>query len=206
MSNKKRKRRPADQYQLPPKVEHARQAAARMATFQPRLPIPRLRVIWGCTGLGALCVGMALFFWLPSRSLVEDLRSSGVTAAATVIDVDTKPKYVKIRISQGPKAGTAVKLSEIAGMLPDARAGDSMLVTYDPKDPSRSLARSWVMAPPVNLPAYGSSAFAVFFLLGAAAVSFRRRRILRTWPPNASLADSTQPVKPGSKSVRLTKP
>jgi hypothetical protein len=206
MSKKKQKRRPADQYQLPPKAERARQAAARLADFKPRPPLPQLRVIWGCIGLGALCVGMALAFWLPSRSLVEDLRSRGVTVAATVVDVDTKPKYVKVRFAQGPKRGTTVNLSEIAGMLPDAHSGDSMQVTYDPKDPSRSLVRNWVMEPPANLPTYGTSALAVFFLSGSVAVTIRRRWILRTWPPESSASDPKHPQKPGTKSDRLTKP
>ncbi|MFH8500287.1 hypothetical protein [Streptomyces coeruleorubidus] len=83
-----------------------------------------------------------------NNSLVEELGSRGVTVAATVTDVDTKPKCVKVRFVQGPERGTAVELSETAGMLPDAHAGESMLVTYDPTDPSRILARGWVM----NLP------------------------------------------------------
>ncbi|WP_143668882.1 MULTISPECIES: DUF3592 domain-containing protein [unclassified Streptomyces] len=206
MSKKKKKRRPADQYQLPPNVERARQAAAGRADFKPRPPLPPWRVIWACIGFVALCVGMALVFWLPSRSLVEDLRSRGVTVAATVVDVDTKPKYVKVRFAQGPRRGTTVKLSEIAGMLPDAHSGDSMQVTYDPNDPSRSLDHSWVMAPPANLPLYGVSALAAFFLSGAVVLTLRRRWILRTWPPESPVSDPEHPQKAGTKSVRLTKP
>ncbi|UOB11015.1 hypothetical protein MQE23_18915 [Streptomyces sp. HP-A2021] len=206
MKKKQQQRRPADNYRLPPRAERARQAAARVAQFKPRPPLPGLRVIWACIGLCASFVGMALFFWLPSRSLVEDLRSHGVTVAATVIDVDTKPKYVKIRLVQGPEKGTAVELSEIAGMLPDAHTGDSMLVTYDPKDPSRILARSWVTAPPADLPTYGTAALAAFFLSGSVALTLRRRWILRTWPPDSLVPDPAQPQEPGSKSVRLTKP
>lgn len=140
---------------------------------------------------------MSLTFWLPSRSLVEDLHSRGVTVAATVIDVDTKPNCVEVRFVQGPERGTTVELSQIGGMLPDAHTGESMLVTYVPKDPSRSLTRSWVMALPPNLPAFGTAALAAFFLSGVVAVTLRRRWILRTWPPDSSAADPTQPHKPG---------
>jgi hypothetical protein len=205
MNKKKQQRRPADNYQLPPKAERARQAAAGVAEFKPRPQLPGLRVVWACIGLCALCAGMALFLWLPSRSLVEDLRSRGVTVAATVTDVDTNPPHVEVRLAQGPERGTAVGLSEIAGMLPDAHTGESMLVTYDPKDPSRILARGWVMDPPADLPTYGTAALAAFFLSGAVAVTLRRRWVLRTWPPDSLVPDPVQPQEPGSKSVRLTK-
>ncbi|MEU1938650.1 DUF3592 domain-containing protein [Streptomyces coeruleorubidus] len=203
---KQQQRRPADNYQLPPKAERARQAAASVAEFKPRPQLPGLRVVWACIGLGALCAGMVLVLWLPSRSLVEDLRSRGVTVAATVTDVDTKPRYVKVRFVQGSERGTAVELSEIAGMLPDAHAGESMLVTYDPTNPSRILAHDWVMNPPANLPTYGTAALAAFFLLGAVAVTLRRRWILRTWPPDFAAPDPTRPQEPGSESLPLSKP
>jgi hypothetical protein len=91
-------------------------------------------------------------------------------------------------------------------MLPDTHTGESMLVTYDPTDPSRILARGWVMNPPVNLPTYGTAALAAFFLSGAVAVTLRRRWILRTWSPDSVVPDPTQPQEPGSTSVRLPKP
>ncbi|MER7401682.1 DUF3592 domain-containing protein [Streptomyces sp. NPDC000070] len=205
MNKEKKQRRPPDNYQLSPKAERARQAAARVAALKPHPQLPGLRVVWACIGLCALCAGMVLVLWLPSRSLVEDLRSRGVTVAATVIDVDTKPKYVKVRLVQGPERGTAVELSEIAGMLPDAHAGESILVTYDPTDPSRILARGWVMDPPANLPTYGTAALAGLFLSGAVAVTLRRRWILRTWPPDSAVPDPAQPQEPGSGSVPLSK-
>jgi hypothetical protein len=158
------------------------------------------------TGLGLflLCVGMVLSFLLPPRSLVQDLRSRGVSAAATVVGVDSKPKYVKVRLVSSPQAGTEVKLWDYAGMLPETQTGASMIVTYDPEDPTRILTQSWVKDPPANLPAYGTAAIAAFFLLGTVALVFRRRWILRNWPSDASVAGSAKGH--GSKSVRLTKP
>jgi hypothetical protein len=100
------------QYRLPPHVESARQEAARARVWKPRPRLPQLRVILAGLGLFLLCVGMTLAFLLPSHSLVQDLRSRGVSAAATVVGVDTKPKYVKVRLVSSPKAGTEVKLSD----------------------------------------------------------------------------------------------
>ncbi|MFF9811368.1 DUF3592 domain-containing protein [Streptomyces coeruleorubidus] len=179
------------QYRLPPHVESARQEAARARAWKPRPRLPQLRVILAGLGLFLLCVGMTLAFVLPSHSLVQDLRSRGVSAAATVVGVDTKPKYVKVRLVSSPKAGTEVKLSDYAGMLPETQTGASMIVTYDPQDPSRILAKSWAEDPPANLPAYGTSALAVIFLGLAAAVTWRRLWILRTFGPDAPPASST---------------
>lgn len=64
-------------------------------------------------------------------------------------------------------------------MYPDVNVGDPMLVTYDPKDPQRSLARNWVSNPPANLPAYGTSALALLALGLTVIVIVRRRKILR---------------------------
>ncbi len=204
MAKKNRKRRPAYQYQLPPKAEHARQAAARLAELEPRPMLPQRRMILGAFGMFLLCVGMVLGLWLPAHSLVQDLRSRGVTVAATVTGVDNKPKFVKVRLVQGPKRGTEVELWDYSGMYPDVHVGESLAVTYDPKDPHRSLTRDWVTNPPVNLPVYGASALAFLVLAGVVAVTLRRCWILRTWPPQPS--DPTQPEQTGSKKVRLTKP
>ncbi|MEU0246010.1 hypothetical protein ABZ192_17025 [Streptomyces sp. NPDC006235] len=168
-------------YQLPPHVEAARKAAAGAAGWKPRPPLPQLRVILAGSGLFLLCAGMALAFFLPSHSLVQDLRSRGVSAASTVVGVDSKPKYVKVRLVSGPEAGTEVKLSEYAGMLPETQTDASMIVTYDPEVPSRILTQGWVEDPPANLPGYGASALAVICLGLTTAVIWRRLWILRTW-------------------------
>ncbi|KJK35498.1 hypothetical protein UK15_30575 [Streptomyces variegatus] len=130
-------------------------------------------------GLFLLCVGMALFFLLPSRSLVQDLRSRGVSAAATV--------------------------SEYAGMLPETETGASVIVTYDPEAPSRVLTQGWVADPPSNLPAYGTSALAVICLGLTTAVVWRRLRILRTFGPEESPSSSAGGKEPSDESLRHTK-
>lgn len=206
MAKNRRQRRPADGYHLPSKVEQARQAKARVAQFRPRPRLPQWRVISVAIGMFTLCVGMTLFLWLPARSTVQHLRSQGVTVAATVISTDDKPKYVKVRLVQGPKSGTAVKLTDYAGMYPDTHAGASMLVTYDPKDMSRSLAHDWVEDPPANLPAYGTSVLSLVCLALTVAVVLRRRWVLHTFGSDTPPGPSGSGEKPGSGNVRLTKP
>ncbi|MEU0221481.1 DUF3592 domain-containing protein, partial [Streptomyces sp. NPDC006265] len=200
---KKRRKRSAGQYQLPPHIKRAHQEVADAKAWKPRPPLPQLHVILTVFGLFLLCVGMALFFLLPSRSLVQDLRSHGVSAAATVVGVDSKPKYVKVRLVSSPKAGTEVELSEYAGMLPETETGASVIVTYDPEDPSRVLVQGWVEDPPANLPAYGTSALAVICLGLTTAVIWRRFWILRTFGPEGPSASSTGGEKPSPSSVRV---
>ncbi|WP_318280192.1 hypothetical protein [Streptomyces griseoloalbus] len=153
-------------------------------------------MILGVLGGFLLSLGLALFFWLPSQALIHDLRAEGITVAATVTGVDSKPRYVKVRLVQGPRSGTETDLWDYAGMLPAAHSGDSMIVTYDPEDPSRVLMHSWVIDPPTNLPAYGASAVAVFFLTAALVGTVRRRRILRTSPAEGPVCASTRLTKP----------
>lgn len=206
MARKKKPKRRNDQYQLPQHVAAAQQYAARVAAYRPRPELPQRRLIAAALGMFLLCLGMALFFWIPARSLVHDLRANGVTVAATVTGSDNKPKYVKVRYIQGENAGKEFNLSEYAGMLPDLRADDALLVTYDSEDPSRVLSRSWVTSPPLNLPAYGTSALALFTFGLFIAVVVRRRWILRTSWPDHPLLGSSGPQNPGSTNVRLTKP
>ncbi|WP_449343926.1 hypothetical protein [Streptomyces massasporeus] len=105
-----------------------------------------------------------------------------------------------------PKAGTEVKLWDYAGMLPETQTGASMIVTYDPEDPSRILAQSWVEDPPANLPAYGTSALAIICLGLATAVTWRRIWILRTFGPHKPPASSTGGKVQSDKGVREAKP
>ncbi|WP_217140664.1 hypothetical protein [Streptomyces sp. AC627_RSS907] len=183
-------------------------ADTRRAALRPRPYVASNRTLLGIFCSFILCAGLAFAFWLPSRSLVHDLRSSGSNAAAVVIAIDNKPKYVKIRFLTGTASGTEVKLSDYAGMYPDVANGDSMLVTYKPNDPSRVLSKSWVSAPPANLPAYGMSAGAGFFLVGTIVAVLRRRWVLRNWPSDPAATDSAGPERPGppDKTVSLTKP
>ncbi|GAB2464349.1 hypothetical protein [Streptomyces incanus] len=174
-----KKKHPADQYQLPPHVAKGQRLAAMRAAWMPRPELPQRRLILGIFGMSLLGFVLSLALWLPPRFLLHDLRARGITVAAVVTGFDNKPKYVKVRLVQGPNSGTEVKLGDYAGMYPDAQTGDTMLVTYDPKDPSRSLYHSWVIDPPFNVPAYGTSALTAFFLTGTVVVTLRRR-ILRT--------------------------
>ena len=176
---RKKNRRPADEYQLPPHVDRARQAASRAAGWKPPPRPPQRRVVLAGLGLSLLCAGMTAGLWLPSHSLVRDLRSRGVTAAATVVGVDSNPKYVKVRFVSGPQTGDEVKLWDYAGMYPEARPDESMLVTYDPDQPSRALSHGWVEDPPANLPAFGTSALTLVCLSLTTAATVRRVRILR---------------------------
>ncbi|MFI8302700.1 hypothetical protein ACIF80_04460 [Streptomyces sp. NPDC085927] len=175
-----KKKHPADQYQLPPHVMKGKRLAAMRAAWTPRPKLPKRRLILGIFGIFLLGLVLSLALWLPPRFLLHDLRAHGITAAAVVTGVDNKPKYVKVRLVQGPKSGIEVKLGDYAGMYPDAQTGDIMLVTYDPKNPSHSLSHSWVIDPPFNVPAYGTSALTAFFLTGTVVMTLRRRRILRT--------------------------
>ncbi len=186
----KKNRRPGNGYQLPPHVERARQAAARAAGWKPRPKPPQRRVILSGFGISLLCLGMTAAFWFPAHALAEDLHSRGVTSAATVVGVDSKPKYVKVRLVSGPRAGDEVKLSDYAGMYPDVQRNEAMLVTYDPQQPSRVLSRDWVVDPPANLPAYGTSALTLLCLSLTTAAVIRRLRILHRSGPGAPPASS----------------
>lgn len=180
MTKRKKKRRTGRQ-QPSPHVTEANRFPVGSAALGPK--VPQWRFILASLGMSVLCIGMTLTLWIPVRSKLNDLRDHGVTATATVIGVDNKPKYVKVRFANGTLTGREVELGEYAGMLPDMHVGESLFVTYDPNDPSRSLAHRWVVDPPVNLPAWGTSALAVFFLTGAVAVIRRRRLLLTHSPP-----------------------
>ncbi|MCX3285781.1 hypothetical protein OR263_03405 [Streptomyces sp. NEAU-H22] len=202
----RKKKRPADQYQLPPHVKEAGQAAARAAAWRPRPEVPKNRVILGITAVFLLCVGMSLALWLPPYYLVQDLRSRGVDSVTTVVGVDTKPKYVKVRFVSGPRAGSEVELTDYAGMYPATHAGAPLVVTYDREDPAHVLARAWVEDPPANLPAYGSSALAFALLACTTAVIWRRLWVLHTFGPEEPPASSRAGEMLGNKAVLDTKP
>ncbi|MGZ3100729.1 hypothetical protein [Streptomyces sp. H72] len=200
----KKRRRPADQYQLPPSVVAAQQLAARRrATLKPRPYVATNRTFLGIFCVFLLCTGLALAFWIPPRSLVHDLRAEGDTTAAIVIGVDDKPAYVEVEFATGPEAGSKVKLSDYAGMYPEVATGDPILVVYDPDDPSTALAERWVTHPPFNYPALGSAAGAAFFGIGMIWGLLRRRWILKNWPSDPPAEPEK---KPEASPVSLTKP
>ncbi|MEW2611160.1 hypothetical protein AB0937_13295 [Streptomyces sp. NPDC047880] len=190
---KKKNRRAANGYQLPPHVERARQAASRAAGWKPGPKPPQRRVILAGFGMSLLCLGMTAAFWFPAHALAEDLRSRGVTSAATVVGIDNKPQYVKVRLVSGPRTGDEVEFSDYAGMYPDVHRDEAMIVTYDPQQPSRVLSRDWVEDPPANLPAYGTAALTLLCLSLTTTAVIRRLRILRRSGPG---------VQPGSSAER----
>ncbi|MEU6380043.1 hypothetical protein [Streptomyces sp. NPDC046909] len=197
MTDKSNKRHRTSDYELPDHIERNRRLSARVRAWKPRPLLPSRRLILAELGMSLLCTGMALVLWLPAQDLVDDLRSRGVSAAATVTDVDSKPKYVKVRLVSSPEAGNEVKLSDYAGKYPDTHSGASMIVTYDAKDPSRILARDWVKHPPVSLQTYLCWVLAFVFLGFGVALIFRRRWVLR---------QPEDPPTPSPQEVRLTKP
>jgi hypothetical protein len=145
--------------------------------------------------MSLLCAGTTAVFWVPPHSLVRDLRSRGVTSAATVVGVDSEPKCVKVRFVSGPRTGDEVKLSDYAGMYPEARAGGDLLVTYDPEQPSRILSHGWVEDPPADLPAYGTSALTLVLLSLTTAVAIRRVRVLRDSAAASGASGHPRPVR-----------
>ncbi|MEU3097479.1 DUF3592 domain-containing protein [Streptomyces sp. NPDC006967] len=147
-------------------------------------------MIVGVFALFLVGLVISLALWIPPHFLLRDLRDHGTTAATVVTGVDNKPEYVKVKFVQGPESGTEVKLGDYSGMYPDTQIGDKLLVTYDPKDPSRSLAHHWVLDPPFNLPAYGISAIAALLFASAVVGTLRRRRLLR-----APLTRSSPPAR-----------
>lgn len=117
--------------------------------------------------------------------------------------MDSKPKYLKVRLVSGPQTGHEVKLTDYAGMYPEARPGEGLLVTYDPEQPSRALSQGWVEDPPANLPAYGTSALTLVCLSLTTAVVIRRVRILRSSGGESSASGQPRPVRESrSRQVR----
>ncbi|MGW6543353.1 hypothetical protein ACWGBH_10955 [Streptomyces massasporeus] len=109
--------------------------------------------------------------------------------------MDSKPKYVKVRFVSGPRTGDEVRLTDYAGMYPEARSGGNLLVTYDPEQPSQVLSHAWVKDPPADLPAYGTSALTLVFLCLTTAVVVRRVRILRGSGTESDASGQPRPVR-----------
>jgi hypothetical protein len=155
--------------------------------------------------MALLCLGMFFAFWVPSQTLVNDLRSHGVTTTAAVTAVDNNPEYVRIRFN-GPDGPTTAELSDYAGMRPEAEVGEALTVRYDSKDPSHALPVSWVDNPPIlNLPMLGTAALTIFFLAGTVVLVLRRRWVLRIFGPPSDTVESPG-TEGGGKPVRLSKP
>jgi Protein of unknown function (DUF3592) len=182
----KKKRSPVDR--MPPPKSAERRARdrelhqLRVAVSQPSLPQRRLILALFVMAAGT-CVAF-LMFWLPSESLVNDLRSRGVPVAAE-ITAAPKNRYgesgnVRVRFV-GPKGEIETVLSDWGGKRPGGLlTGAAVSVTYDPQAPTRVLTREWVEHPPgMTLPMLVTLVFTPLLLTGAIALAIRRRNALK---------------------------
>ncbi|MFI8302690.1 DUF3592 domain-containing protein [Streptomyces sp. NPDC085927] len=184
---KKKKKRSRDDWTLPPKSAERQSLDReskqfRTAVRQPPLPQRRLILTLFVMALGS-CVAF-LVFWLPSQSLVNDLRSRGVSVAAE-ITASPKNKYgeagnVKVRFS-GPNGEVETVLGDWGGKRPEGLLeGAAVPVTYDPREPTRVLTAEWVEDPPfMTLPMLITLAFTPLLLGGTILLVMRRRKLLK---------------------------
>ncbi|MGY3203362.1 DUF3592 domain-containing protein [Streptomyces sp. TE5632] len=187
LMGKKKKKRSRDDWTLPPKSAEGKALERelqriRAAVRQPPLPQRRLILTLFVMALGA---GSAfLVFLLPSQSLVDDLRSRGVSVAAE-ITASPKNKYgeagnVRVRFS-GPEGEVETVLSDWGGKRPEGLLQGAVVpVVYDPQEPTRVLTMEWVDSPPVmTLPMLIALVFAPLMLAGAIFAAIRRRNTLK---------------------------
>ncbi|AQW48458.1 DUF3592 domain-containing protein [Streptomyces violaceusniger] len=180
----KRKKRPPDQWQRPPLSAHRQAVEAMVRDWRQCPPLPQRSHIAMGLAFALVTTGMFLAYWLPSKSLVDDLRSRGVTTVAEVTGRDNNPRSVQVEFD-GPSGTVRTDLYDWGGVYPDVKVGDQLDVTYDREDSSRVLMRSWVDDPPTfSLPALGLLGMAPLFLAGTVVLTLRRRRILRTFGPS----------------------
>ncbi|MGW2820666.1 hypothetical protein ACWC24_06615 [Streptomyces sp. NPDC001443] len=185
MVEKKRANRSRSDWTLPPKAagQKARLDASRDRIARLREPVPQRRLILTLFALFLVSLGIFLFFLVPSRSLVGDLRSRGVATWAEVMSAPKdhfgSPGDIEIRF-RGPEGQVDTTLGDWGGRRPSGlAAGEVVSVTYDPHDPTRVLTTAWVNSPPVvTLPMLVSLVLSPFFLAGALFLAFRRRRLL----------------------------
>ncbi|WP_031087948.1 DUF3592 domain-containing protein [Streptomyces sp. NRRL WC-3549] len=185
----KRKKTSRDDWTPPPRSaerraldRHLRLLRAGGARLPPVVPQRRLILTLSVMALGA-CAAF-LVFWLPSRSLVDDLRSRGVSVAAEVTAAP-KNRYggagdVKVRFA-GPGGEVETVLSDLGGMRPDGLLpGSAVPVTYDPREPTRVLTTRWLDHPPVMTPpVLVTLVFTPLLLGGAVLLTVRRRTLLQ---------------------------
>ena len=210
MAKKQRKRSPSS-FQNPQssaRVAAAKEEARKVAEgWHPRPLLPQLRLVFALAGLGILCIVIFLALWLPSKGVVDDLRSRGVTATAAVTKVDDKPETVEVRFRSSGETVTT-NLHDYAGMRPEVQVGQTLTVRYDPQDPSRVLTQSWVNSPPiVNLPMLGTAALALLLLAAAAFLTLRRHQVLSLAKGSSQDGSLSSPfaVEEDGKTAQLSK-
>ncbi|MFD6904337.1 DUF3592 domain-containing protein [Streptomyces sp. NPDC060077] len=184
---KKKRKRSRDDWQPPPKSAEQQSLDEEVQRFRAawhQPPVPQRRLILAVfVAALATCVAF-LVFLLPAQSLVNDLRSRGVTTTAEVT-ASPKNKYgeagnITVRFS-GPGGEVETVLADWGGKRPEGLlAGGRVSVTYDPSEPTRVLTTEWVESPPaMTLPMLVTLILTPLFAVGAILLSIRRRKLLR---------------------------
>ena len=152
---KKKKKRSRDDWRPPPKSAEQQfldeeVQRFRAAWHQP--PVPQRRLILAVfVAALATCVAF-LVFLLPAQSLVNDLRSRGVTTTAEVTASPKNKYWQGLATSRCDSAAPEVRsrpCSPIgAGTPRRVLAGRLAPGDYDPVEPTRVLTTEWVESPP----------------------------------------------------------
>ncbi|MFJ5155505.1 DUF3592 domain-containing protein [Streptomyces sp. NPDC088353] len=183
-----KKKRSRDDWTPPPKSAERRAAEAELRKLRAgerQAPLPQRRLVAAIFLMAVAAIGAFLVLWLPSHSLVDDLRSRGVSVAAEIVtsprDRFGSPGNIRIRFNDPKRGAQEIALSDWGGRRPAGLvAGSSVSVTYDPRDPSRVLTTKWVQNPPaMTLPMPVSLALAPVLLAGATFLALRRRTVLK---------------------------
>ncbi|MFB7459816.1 DUF3592 domain-containing protein [Streptomyces sp. NPDC056188] len=183
-----KKKRSRDQWTPPPKSAERLAAEAelrKLRTGERQAPLPQRRLVAAIFLMAAGAIAAFLVLWLPSHSLVDDLRSRGVSVAAEIVasprDKFGSPGNIRIRFDDPERGAQETALSDWGGRRPAGLVeGSSVSVTYDPRDPSRVLTTKWVRNPPaMTLPMLVSLVLAPVLLAGATFLAVRRRTVLK---------------------------
>ncbi|MGW5127842.1 hypothetical protein ACWEQ7_28140 [Streptomyces sp. NPDC004069] len=189
MGKMKRRR---DDWTPPPKSSERLAAEAELRKLRAGIrqsPLPQRRLVAAVFAMAVATFGTFLVFWLPSHSLVDDLRSRGVSVAAEIVssprDRFGGPGNVRIRFNDPKRGMQEAALSDWGGRRPAGLVSGSIVsVTYDPRDPSRVLTTKWVQNPPaMTLPMLVSLVLAPVLLAGAVFLAIRRRTVLKASKP-----------------------
>ncbi|MFJ6563425.1 DUF3592 domain-containing protein [Streptomyces sp. NPDC091412] len=183
-----KKKRSRDDWTPPPKSAERLAAEAEVRKLRAggrQTPLPQRRLVAAIFLMAVAAAGAFLVLWLPSHSLVDDLRSRGVSVAAEIVDSPRdkfgSPGNIRIRFNDPKRGEQETALSDWGGRRPAGlAAGSSVSVTYDPRDPSRVLTTKWVQNPPaMTLPMLVSVVLAPVLLAGAIFLAIRRRTVLK---------------------------
>ncbi|MER5597383.1 DUF3592 domain-containing protein [Streptomyces sp. NPDC002265] len=185
----------------PASAQKARLAEMRRATARERRPVPQRRLIatLAVLFLGTAC-GTLFLLWLPSHTLVHDLRTRGV---ATWAQVTSSPRdkfgsagNVEVRFTASGRTVETV-LSDWGGERPGGlEPGGTVSVTYDRQNPHRVLTTAWVQHPPaVTAPMLWGLVLSPFFLAGTVLLAVLRHRRLRDRRPQVGATTPPAPRK-----------